>query len=215
MPPQRHPNTVLSFGHHTMGYSRKFVLFFSNFVELTTNINMFAADLSSDNSIYQASGDFRAPTKSSDSISIQSIDSINYSEHNRCASVKSRPSARRISAAELEHLMIRQGTSQFQPIPYEDAQVGPKKFTSIADMKRRKQQRNGVPSPSINRLPRTVSTDESPQHQPLKSFSSSPDLQSAFQPPHLRKQSTDSSSFSDYSKPGRNVLRPKTPPVSF
>lgn len=45
----------------------------------------------------------------------------------RCASVKSRPSpARRISAAELEHLMIRQNaavttpsTSQFQPITFE------------------------------------------------------------------------------------------------
>lgn len=43
-------------------------------------------------------------------------------EQLRCASVKSRPSAaRRISAAELEHLMIRQGTSasQFQAIPYD------------------------------------------------------------------------------------------------
>ena len=41
----------------------------------------------------------------------------------RCASVKARPTAsRRISAAELEHLMVRQGTStssQFQPIPYD------------------------------------------------------------------------------------------------
>lgn len=44
----------------------------------------------------------------------------------RCASVKNRPSpARRISAAELEHLMIRQNasTSQFQPINCEQ-QVG-------------------------------------------------------------------------------------------
>lgn len=81
-------------------------------------------------------------------------------------------------------------------------------------MKRQKQR--GVPSPSMNRLPRTMSGDENAQqpiyeaqHQPLKSFSSSPDLQSAFQPPHLRKQSIDSTS--DYSKPYRAV-RPKTPP---
>lgn len=44
-------------------------------------------------------------------------------EQIRCASVKSRPTAaRRISAAELEHLMVRQGTSaasQFQPIPFD------------------------------------------------------------------------------------------------
>lgn len=130
--------------------------------------------------------------------------------------------------------MIRQGTSQFQPIPYEQVcfkykdrvdlmlkdsfnnQNGPKKFTSVADMKRKKH-RNGVPSPSVNRLPRTTSSDEASnpqpiyeiQHQPLKSFSSSPDLQSAFRPPHSRKQSTDSTS--NYSKPYR-TLRPKTPP---
>lgn len=72
----------------------------------------------------------------------------------------------------------------------------------------------------MNRLPRTISSDEQDQpiyevqHQPLKSFSSSPDLQSAFQPPHMRKQSTDSTNYSDYSKPSRNVLRPKTPPVN-
>lgn len=49
------------------------------------------------------------------------------SDQIRCASVKSRPSAaRRISAAELEHLMVRQGTSaasQFQPIPFDQVNL--------------------------------------------------------------------------------------------
>lgn len=112
-----------------MGYSRKFCVCFLTLPQLL-QINIFSinptitADTSDNNSlnyIYQSSGDFRGP-KSSDCLSIQSIDSVNYSEQNRCASVKSRPAARRISAAELEHLMIRQGTSQFQPIHYE--QVG-------------------------------------------------------------------------------------------
>lgn len=122
MPPQRHPATALSFGHHTMGYSRKLCdssLTLTNITILSLQLTTFIADISDNSSfIYQASGDFRLPTtKSHDSLSIQSIDSMNYSDQNRCASVKSRPSARRISAAELEYLMIKQGTSQFQPIP--------------------------------------------------------------------------------------------------
>lgn len=48
-------------------------------------------------------------------------------EQIRCASVKSRPTAaRRISAAELEHLMVRQCTSaasQFQPIPFDQVHI--------------------------------------------------------------------------------------------
>lgn len=64
---------------------------------------------------------FDSGIKSISSKSMEVLNHPNISEL-RCASVKSRPTAsRRISAAELEHLMVRQGTSttsQFQPIPY-------------------------------------------------------------------------------------------------
>ncbi|VDM56367.1 unnamed protein product [Angiostrongylus costaricensis] len=68
----------------------------------------------------------------------------------RCASVKQRHGAgRRISAAELENLMIRQGERQnYQPILYDQDSTGsptPKKYNSVSDMKRRKQRT--VPSP--------------------------------------------------------------------
>ncbi|RCN24963.1 hypothetical protein ANCCAN_29328, partial [Ancylostoma caninum] len=62
----------------------------------------------------------------------------------RCASVKQRHGGgRRISAAELENLMIRQGERQtYQPIAYDQDSIGsqtPKKYNSVSDMKRRKQ----------------------------------------------------------------------------
>ena len=109
----------------------------------------------------------------------------------RHASVKHRPTAsRRISAAELETLMVRQGQSgQYQPMHYDqvrgegnwrlippdsffdcksdsyvfhsslqeslcgDRQT-PKKFSSVADMKRRKQQRapGESPQPGLHRI---------------------------------------------------------------
>ncbi|KAI6242794.1 hypothetical protein M3Y99_00186600 [Aphelenchoides fujianensis] len=218
MPPQRHPSTSLSssYGHHTMGYSPE-----------------NSADSQQNGFVFSSPGDLRLfGAKSSESLSVQSIDSSNFSEHNRCASVKSRPSARRISAAELEHLMIRQSTSQFQPMAagvyeqetYEVGQGGPRKFTSVADMKRRKQ-RGGVPSPSMSGLPRSATNGEVAQQahvfegemQPMKSFNSSPDLQApiydqtngaTFQVGG-RKSPTE---YSDYSRPCRGVLRPKTPP---
>ncbi|KAI6188305.1 hypothetical protein M3Y98_00340500 [Aphelenchoides besseyi] len=219
MPPQRDPRTSLSsYGHHTMGYS-------------TDNSN-------DNNFVYHPSGSQRLiAAKSSESLSVQSIDSSNYSDQNRCASVKSRPTARRISAAELEHLMIRQSTSQFQPMApvvydhdvYDVGQGGARKFTSVADMKRRKQ-RGGVPSPCLSGLPRSVTNDEvngqtyENEMQQMKSFNSSPDLQSpiydqtngsTFQV-NGQKSLTE---FSDYSRPCREspksnpgILRPKTPP---
>uniref|UniRef100_A0A914D2E5 Uncharacterized protein n=1 Tax=Acrobeloides nanus TaxID=290746 RepID=A0A914D2E5_9BILA len=156
------------------------------------------------------------------------------SEQTRCASVKSRPTAaRRISAAELEHLMVRQqGTSaatQFQPIPFDQESLNgqtPKKYTSVADMKRRKQR--GAPSPMLNGLPRMNPQEmiavgnggyyqSGVSYQPtsqLKSFNSSPDLQSRDYD-HARKMSTDSTIYAsngDYSRPFKPVLRPKTPP---
>ncbi|CAD5215421.1 unnamed protein product [Bursaphelenchus xylophilus] len=197
MPPQRHPSTSLTYApSHTMGYS----------------MDQHPV------SIYDSSrnGTIRLSKESADSI---------ISDQIRCASVKSRPSAsRRISAAELEHLMIRQcsSSSQFQPIPYEQdlyGQTTPKKFTSVADMKRSKQR--GLPSPSLNNgLPRTNSmTEDDNIHIPsgLKSFNSSPDLKKNLYEPQngynlIRNQNT---AFSDYqSMNGQNLgmLRPKTPP---
>ncbi|KJH52615.1 hypothetical protein DICVIV_01200 [Dictyocaulus viviparus] len=66
-----------------------------------------------------------------------------YSE-TRCASVKQRyGGGRRISAAELENLMIRQGEHRnYHEEAHEKDSVGfhtPKKYNSVSDMKRRKQ----------------------------------------------------------------------------
>uniref|UniRef100_A0A914D2N0 Uncharacterized protein n=1 Tax=Acrobeloides nanus TaxID=290746 RepID=A0A914D2N0_9BILA len=155
-------------------------------------------------------------------------------QHAMGYSMKSRPTAaRRISAAELEHLMVRQqGTSaatQFQPIPFDQESLNgqtPKKYTSVADMKRRKQR--GAPSPMLNGLPRMNPQEmiavgnggyyqSGVSYQPtsqLKSFNSSPDLQSRDYD-HARKMSTDSTIYAsngDYSRPFKPVLRPKTPP---
>lgn len=120
MPPQRHPSTSLSYGHHTMGYSSEYLQLFNSYIpfkQLTCSLfNSVAVDPQSPaSSNYGMSHNGMTPTKSSDSL-VYPNDPI------RVASVKSRPSAsRRISAAELEHLMIRQcsSNSQFQPIPYE------------------------------------------------------------------------------------------------
>lgn len=119
---------------------------------------------------------------------------INNSDKVRCASVKSSHSSvsRRISAVELEQLMIRQSTSsQFQPIsPSEPAAQpcngGPKKFTSVAEMKRRSQQRTSANQQS------TDSTNLQHPHE------------------HLQSPAT---SYGEPQDPKRRlVLRPKTPP---
>ncbi|KAE9550115.1 hypothetical protein FO519_006675 [Halicephalobus sp. NKZ332] len=193
MPPQRHPSTSLSYARggpmqHAMGFSM---------------------DDSSSNYNYLDSG-----TPQTSSKSMEALNYCNNSNNIRCASVKSRPSAaRRISAAELEHLMVRQGTSstsQFQPIPYEqDSPAGPKKYTSVAEMKRRKQR--GMPSPSIHGLHRTAAETD-PYYPPsphLKSFNSSPDLQ--HQGGHHRKPSIDSMN-ADYSRPFRSAGNAPPPP---
>ena len=91
----------------------------------------------------------------------------------RCASVKSRSSvSRRISAAELEHLMLRQSSSTSVPLPSEpylppslynesgpNPGNGPKKYTSVAEMKRRTQQRNSAQSPIIDQQEPTCSAN--------------------------------------------------------
>lgn len=93
-------------------------------------------------------------------------------------------------------------------------------------MKRRKQR--GAPSPMLNGLPRMNPQEmiavgnggyyqSGVSYQPtsqLKSFNSSPDLQSRDYD-HARKMSTDSTIYAsngDYSRPFKPVLRPKTPP---
>ncbi|CAD5211232.1 unnamed protein product [Bursaphelenchus okinawaensis] len=199
MPPQRHPSTSLTYApaHHTMGYSIDH----------------------HHNSIYDSA---RGGTMR---LNKECVDSIN-SDQIRCASVKSRPSAsRRISAAELEDLMIRQypSSSQFQPIPYKQdlyGQATPKKFTSVADMKRSKQR--GLPSPSMNNgLPRTSSMSEDDHihvSTGLKSFNSSPDLkkQTFEAEPNFNLVRNKNTAFSDYqsmsSSQNLGMLRPKTPP---
>lgn len=99
------------------------------------------------------------------------------------------------------------------------------KFTSVADMKRRKQ-RNGMPSPSLNNngLPRTNSMNEEDIQNvytvngPLKSFSSSPELHQRMtaEQPELRKPNAVPGAFTEYQRPqppaNLGVLRPKTPP---
>lgn len=77
-----------------------------------------------------------------------------YSE-SRHASVRQRPgSGRRISAAELENLMVRQRVPSVQGSPYQmqydqeslNGGYSSKKYNSVSDMKRRKGQRNVVAS---------------------------------------------------------------------
>uniref|UniRef100_A0A0K0CWQ1 PDZ domain-containing protein n=1 Tax=Angiostrongylus cantonensis TaxID=6313 RepID=A0A0K0CWQ1_ANGCA len=153
----------------------------------------------------------------------------------RCASVKQRHGAgRRISAAELENLMIRQGERQnYQPILYDQDSTGsptPKKYNSVSDMKRRKQRT--VPSPQgLIRSFQNTQPINSIYGSPMKTYSSSPDI------PHLTSfdsaeeellsntsQSDDRLGYEQqcqsgyfhsetgYSRPFRNVFRPKTPP---
>ncbi|TKR57336.1 hypothetical protein L596_030823 [Steinernema carpocapsae] len=113
----------------------------------------------------------------------------------------------------------------------------PRKFTSVADMKRKKNR--GMLSPSLHSGLHRNPYEQDPYQQPLslgreqnnmlKSFNSSPDLQSrsAFEsnsndsvptpPPMLdftRRQSSNDVrvAYSEYSRPFRPALRPKTPP---
>ncbi|CAI4232535.1 unnamed protein product [Auanema sp. JU1783] len=149
----------------------------------------------------------------------------------RCASVKHRSTVgRRISAAELESLMVRQAAGQqYQPLPYDQESLcsqGPKKYNSVSDMKRRKQQRC-APSPQLSGLPRTNYEYQAPLQEniygsSLKTYTSSPDIthMNSFDsmdedsptplPTHdLRRGSVDDS---EYSRPFRPASRPKTPP---
>ncbi|GMS83942.1 hypothetical protein PENTCL1PPCAC_6117 [Pristionchus entomophagus] len=150
-------------------------------------------------------------------------DMDDYYAPGRCASISHRPTAsRRISAAELESLMIRQNTvNSFQPLQQYDQESlsgsqTPKKFTSVADMKRKKQ---NYSRPTIsNGLPRVPCEYESSpvsahsDHpinsiygSPMKSYSSSPDIVDY-------AESQAGSELGEYSRPFRPSSRPKTPP---
>ncbi|KAJ1346493.1 hypothetical protein KIN20_001288 [Parelaphostrongylus tenuis] len=125
----------------------------------------------------------------------------------RCASVKQRHGAgRRISAAELENLMIRQGERQnYQPIIYDQDSIGsqtPKKYNSVSDMKRRKQRT--APSPQG-----LIRSYDSQQRRNRLSNASQCDDRLGYE---QQCQSGYFQSDSDYSRPIRNVFRPKTPP---
>ncbi|EYC44756.1 hypothetical protein Y032_0451g1694 [Ancylostoma ceylanicum] len=153
----------------------------------------------------------------------------------RCASVKQRHGAgRRISAAELENLMIRQGERQtYQPIAYDQDSIGsqtPKKYNSVSDMKRRKQR--AAPSPQGLHRSYEYQTNQpinSIYGSPMKTYSSSPDIMNSFDSTEEESASTASpsddrlsyvqhsqSAFfqqgTDYSRPFRANFRPKTPP---
>ncbi|CAJ0587098.1 unnamed protein product, partial [Mesorhabditis spiculigera] len=101
----------------------------------------------------------------------------------RTASVRNRPmGSRRISAAELENLMVRQNghpiPQQYQSYDQESlcGDRQPKKFTSVADLKRRKNQRS-VDSPQPGRAEFMMMNQEPIYGSPaMKSFSSAPDM---------------------------------------
>ncbi|PIO71628.1 ankyrin repeat protein, partial [Teladorsagia circumcincta] len=161
----------------------------------------------------------------------------NYGE-TRCASVKQRHGGgRRISAAELESLMIRQGERHnYQPIPYDQESIGsqtPKKYNSVSDMKRRKQRA----APSPQGLQRSYDyQNNQPMNSiygsPMKTYSSSPDIphMNSFELAEDETSSTTSQnddrlgyvqhsqsggyfqSGGDYTRPFRPAFRPKTPP---
>ncbi|GMR36196.1 hypothetical protein PMAYCL1PPCAC_06391 [Pristionchus mayeri] len=154
------------------------------------------------------------------SATVNDID--DYYAPGRCASVVHRPTAsRRISAAELESLMIRQNTvNSFQPIQQYDQESlsgsqTPKKFTSVADMKRKKQNysrptiSNGLPRVPCEYESSPVSSSDHPMNSiygsPMKSYSSSPDIADY-------AESQVGSEVGDYSRPFRPSSRPKTPP---
>uniref|UniRef100_A0A912M3P2 SH3 and multiple ankyrin repeat domains protein 3-like n=1 Tax=Haemonchus contortus TaxID=6289 RepID=A0A912M3P2_HAECO len=142
----------------------------------------------------------------------------NYGE-THCASVKQRHGGgRRISAAELESLMIRQGERHtYQPIPYDQESISsqtPKKYNSVSDMKRRKQRT----APSPQGLQRSYDyQNNQPMNSiygsPMKTYSSSPDI------PHMNsfelaedETSSTTSQSDDRLGPYRPAFRPKTPP---
>ncbi|GMT13608.1 hypothetical protein PFISCL1PPCAC_4905 [Pristionchus fissidentatus] len=152
-------------------------------------------------------------------------DMDDYYAPGRCASIAHRPTAsRRISAAELESLMIRQNAtvSSFQPIQQYDQESlngsqTPKKFTSVADMKRKKQNysrptiSNGLPRvPTEYEVSSPSSSDLPPisiYGSPMKSYASSPDIAD-----YAESQAGSEGGPSEYSRPFRPSSRPKTPP---
>ncbi|UMM18066.1 hypothetical protein L5515_014307 [Caenorhabditis briggsae] len=161
-----------------------------------------------------------------------------YSE-SRHASVRQRPgSGRRISAAELENLMVRQrvpsvtGTPTYQ-MQYDQESLNggysSKKYNSVSDMKRRKGQRNVVassaglnrstfePSPATSSFEYNCSSRSTPQLSRMDSFDSFDDEDDLPAPPPASYQASDLSrdssiTRSEYSRPFRPTSRPKTPP---
>ncbi|CAA88324.1 Protein shank [Caenorhabditis elegans] len=161
-----------------------------------------------------------------------------YSE-SRHASVRQRPgSGRRISAAELENLMVRQRVPSVQGSPYQmqydqeslNGGYSSKKYNSVSDMKRRKGQRNVVASsaglnrstfeqaaPTTSTFEYNCSSRSTPQLSRMDSFDSFDDEDEMPAPPPASYISPDlqrdsSMQRSEYSRPFRPTSRPKTPP---
>lgn len=143
----------------------------------------------------------------------------------RCASVKSRPSvARRISAAELEHLMLRQSapsqSSQFQPIAPADpagrASNEPKKFTSVSEMKRRAHQRNGNPvNGDDQQTPENHYATSNTDPQPQEDQRSRPPVLRPKTPPPPPPMNKPKSGAATYTKSNNAPPAPPPPPPNF
>ncbi|KAL7072828.1 hypothetical protein ACQ4LE_007801, partial [Meloidogyne hapla] len=183
-PPQRDPTTTLSFGRRSFASSQ-----FTAAVDVhnySPNNSSLPCDVLPNSVTFPQ----------------QQLTFVPIEQPTRCASVKLTRSVRRISAAELEHLMVQQGSSnnnndnqqQKQQINEQTSQnnnIGiPKKFTSVAEMKRRKQQ-------SV----RNSNNDQNNNTNSMKSSISTPDL-----------QATEGNSIYSSSENKKIVLRPKTPP---
>ncbi|CAK5084462.1 unnamed protein product [Meloidogyne enterolobii] len=182
-PPQRDPSTTLSFGRRSFAASQ-----FTAAVDVhnySPNNSTLPCDVLPNSSV---------------TFPQQQLTFVPMEQQTRCASVKLTKSVRRISAAELEHLMVQQGSSNSsdnnnqqkqQIVEQQNNNVGlPKKFTS-AEMKRRKQQ-------SV----RNSNSNNNDQNQLMKSSISTPDLQAA--------EGNENNIYSE--NKNKIILRPKTPP---
>uniref|UniRef100_A0A914LRZ1 Uncharacterized protein n=1 Tax=Meloidogyne incognita TaxID=6306 RepID=A0A914LRZ1_MELIC len=181
-PPQRDPSTTLSFGRRSFAASQ-----FTAAVDVhnySPNNSTLPCDVLPNSSV---------------TFPQQQLTFVPIEQQTRCASVKLTKSVRRISAAELEHLMVQQGSSNSsdqqkqQIVEQQTSQnnnVGiPKRFTSVAEMKRRKQQ-------SVR------NSNNNDQNQLMKSSISTPDLQAA--------EGNENNIYSE--NKSKIILRPKTPP---
>ncbi|PAV61723.1 hypothetical protein WR25_11144 isoform B [Diploscapter pachys] len=160
-----------------------------------------------------------------------------YNE-SKCASVRHRGTGRRISAAELESLMVRQGERHnYHPINFEQEVYmtglsgnlsnggSTKKYNSVSDLKRRKQQRGGA-SPQMQNCPGLPRTNFEYQSPDIMHQSTNYGMRMGSAPNITRQDSYDSEDaptplptddlrrdVGEYSRPlPPKALRPKTPP---